>query len=64
MPISIGSQAWNTSPDLVQAVLAIADTPDKPISAPASAIMRHVLPYAAAAAIALVIGLSGALAPS
>ena len=48
----------DTSPDLVQAVLAIADTPDKPISAPASAIMRHVLPYAAAAAIALVIGLS------
>lgn len=42
------------SPELTQTVLAIADTPTKP----KSALLSTALPYAAAAAIALVIGLS------
>jgi hypothetical protein len=42
------------SPELTQTVLAIADTPAKP----KSALLSTALPYAAAAAIALVIGLS------
>jgi len=46
------------SSELAKRVLAIADAPGKQASDTLSGAMRHTLPYAAAAAIALIVGLS------
>jgi len=46
------------SPELAGRVMAIADDPEKQASDTLSGALRHTLPYAAAAAIALIVGLS------
>lgn len=46
------------SPELAEKVIAIAKTPERPTNDILSGAARHALPYAAAAAIALVIGLN------
>jgi hypothetical protein len=46
------------SPDLAARVMAIGDAPEKQANGTLSGALRHSLPYAAAAAIALVVGLN------